>query len=116
MKTFSDLLATNLGIDIEITIVPNKGKVEVWINDKQLYNFDMIKTTTLKYQIPILQPINIQVYHSGAYVKSLKFDDWEARPQYGEERPGIWQLITQIPFYQWKHFVTGQGWLLQPNQ
>jgi hypothetical protein len=116
MKTFLDLLATNFSIDIEMTIVPGlPGVVEVWINGKQIYNHAMQQTTKLKYQIPILQPVEIQVLHSGAYVESLKFDGWESRPEYGQELPGCWQLKTDVPFYQWKHHATGQGWLLQPN-
>lgn len=116
MKNFLDLLATNLGIDITMTVVPGNGNLEVWINGTQIYNHTMTKSTVLKYQIPLLQPLSIRVLHSGAYVQSLTLDGWEARPQHGEELSGCWQLTTNVPFYQWKHQVTGQGWLLQPNQ
>lgn len=116
MKNFLELLATNFGIDISMTIVPGQGDVEVWINGQQIYDHAMVKTTVLKYQIPILQPVEIQVLHTGAYVESLTFDGWESRPQHGQELLGCWQLTTTVPFYQWKHQATGQGWLLEPNQ
>ena len=115
MKNFLDLLATNFSIEIDMTIVPGNGTVQILINGKELYNHDMTKTTTIKYQVPILQPIKVQVLHSSAYIESLKFDGWESRPLHGTEQPGSWQFTTQVPFYHWKHHATAQGWLLTPN-
>jgi hypothetical protein len=29
---------------------------------------------------------------------------------------GEWKLEISEPFYQWRHQVTGQGWLLRPSK
>ena len=116
MKNFSELLATNFSINIDMLVVPrNIGNVEIWINSRQIYNHPMQKATQISYQIPILQPVEIRVLHSGAYVESCCFDGWESRPAHGEELPGCWQFVIGVPFYQWKHHATAQGWLLEPN-
>jgi hypothetical protein len=72
-------------------------------------------TVSLQTQLPLLEPIAVQVDHQGAYVSSLIIDNWQARPQWGQELQGRWQFDTELqPFYQWHHVITGQGWLLQP--
>jgi hypothetical protein len=65
-------------------------------------------------------------------IDSIKIDGFEIVPswtqlaEYINERNftgptsylgfnGTWRLSIQEPFYQWKHRITGQGWLLHPT-
>ena len=115
MKNFSDLLATNFVIGIDLVLdAPRSGPVQVVINSDIIYDDTMTNVTTLHHEVDLLAPIDITIRHQGAYLKSLQFDGWEARPQHAQEIDGVWQFQTQIPFYQWKHHATAQGWLLQP--
>lgn len=113
MKTFLDLLATNLSVHVDLLVESaDPCLVTICVNDQQLRSNDL----QFAFKIAVLTPIDIRVHHTGAYVKSLKFDGWECRPQYGQETPGLWKFNTNgLPFYQWQHHATGQGWLLNPQ-
>ena len=118
MKNFLELLATNLSVDIDLVVVPTAmGPAEVVINGKCIYNSDMQHSTDFHYSVPLLEPIEITVRHSGATVPSLKFDGWELRPVHGRDAIGVWRFTTDgLPFYQWQHHATAQGWLLEPTR
>lgn len=115
MKNFSELLATEFYIDIELTAEPKTSDaVSVWLNGVCVYSESVTEPVTFRTAVPLLAPLEIQV--QGAYVSSLQFDGWESRPEHGQELPSEWQFSTQgLPFYQWQHHATGQGWLLQPQ-
>lgn len=117
MKTFLDLLATNFAVDIDMTVCPRHAAlVEVIVNGKCIYNNEMKHATEFHYPVPLLTPIDISIFHHGVDVTSLEFDGWQARPQWGQDSMGVWRFSTgQLPFYQWKHHATAQGWLLQPT-
>jgi len=116
MKNFSELLATNLSVDIDLSLAPvAPGPVELVINGKCIYNGVMQRTTDFHYSVPVLEPIEITVFHSGVTVLSLCFDDWESRPVHGQDAMGVWRFTSNgLPFYQWRHHATAQGWLLEP--
>jgi len=115
MKNFSDLLATNFVIRINLVLEARlSGPVQVVVNTDIIYNDTVAALTTLHHSVDLLEPVDITIHHQGAYLKSLQFDGWEARPQHAQEIDGVWQFQTRIPFYQWKHHATAQGWLLQP--
>ena len=117
MKNFSELLATNFAVDIELTVVPvAPSNVEVVVNGQCIYNGVMQRTTDFYYSVPVLEPIEITVFHSGATVLSLCFDGWESRPVHGQNTMGVWRFTTNVlPFYQWRHHATAQGWVLTPT-
>lgn len=117
MKNFSELLATNLSVDIDMTVVPTaQESLQVIINGRCIYNNVMQHSTDFHYTVPLLEPIEIVVTHSGATVSSLKFDGWESRPVHGQDFTGMWRFTTDgLPFYQWRHHATAQGWLLLPT-
>jgi hypothetical protein len=116
MKNFSELLATDLAVNIDMTVVPiAPGTVEVVINGQCVYIGLMQQRTDFHYPVPLLEPIEITVFHSGATVLSLCFDEWESRPVHGQDTMGVWRFTTgNLPFYQWWHHATSQGWLLEP--
>lgn len=117
MKNFLDLLDTDFSIDIEIEIEPQvSGMIHVWLDNVCIYSRNLDRPVKLSTSTPALKPIEIRVEHSGAYVRSLKFDGWESRPAYGTEQPNEWHFSTDgLPFYRWQHCATGQGWLLAPQ-
>jgi len=117
MKNFLELLATNLAVDIELVVVPvAPGTVEVVVNGQCIYNGVMQRTTNFYYSVPVLEPIEITVFHAGVTVLNLCFDDWESRPVHGSDAMGVWRFTTNgLPFYQWRHHATAQGWLLEPT-
>jgi len=116
MKNFFDLLATSFVIRIDLVLdAKYSNPVQVVVNTDIIYNDVMINLINLHHAVDLLEPIDITIYHQGAYLKSLRFDGWEARPQHAQEIDGIWRFQTSIPFYQWKHHATAQGWLLNPQ-
>ncbi len=117
MKNFLELLATNLSVDIDLVVTPTATvPTQVMINGTCIYDSRMKRTTDFHYSVPLLEPIEITVRHSGATVPSLKFDGWESRPVHGQEAIGVWRFTTNgLPFYQWQHNATAQGWLLEPT-
>ena len=118
MKNFLELLATNLSVDIDLVVVPTAtGPTQVVINGTCIYNSPMQHSTDFHYSVPLLEPIEITVRHSGATVPSLKFDEWESRPVHGQDEIGMWRFTTDgLPFYQWWHHANAQGWLLEPTR
>ena len=117
MKNFLELLATNLSVDIDLVVVPVATvPIQVVINGTCIYNSRMQHSTDFHYSVPLLEPIEINVFHSGATVPSLKFDGWESRPVHGQDATGAWRFTTDgLSFYQWQHHSTAQGWLLEPT-
>jgi len=117
MKNFLELLATNLAVDIDLVVAPvAPGPVELVINGQCIYNGVMQHSTKFHYSVPVLEPIEITVFHSGATVLSLCFDEWESRPIHGQDIMGVWRFTTNgQSFYQWQHHATAQGWLLEPT-
>jgi hypothetical protein len=147
MKNFSELLATNLSIDIELVLRPvidnGAPHVEVVIDGKQIYSHVMLKSTVFCVSTLLLNPVDISITMSGkqysveqetaVVIESLKVDGFDLVPRYLDQVQyahdqgqgpagayigfnGHWQLKHEIPFYQWKHTATGQGWLLTPIQ
>jgi hypothetical protein len=116
MKNFSDLLATKFVICIDLILDSQSScPVQVVVNTDIIYDNVMTNLTTLHHEVDLLEPVDITIRHQGAYLKSLQFDGWEARPQHAQEINGVWRFQTTIPFYQWKHHATSQGWLLTPQ-
>jgi hypothetical protein len=115
MNNYLDLLDTELSINIEMVLESVNGHAEVTVNNSVIYAGAVQGTVNITHSIPLLDPVLIQVQHSGVYLSSLKLDDWEARPQNVWEVNGVFTLDTKIAFYQWQHAATAQGWLLKPQ-
>lgn len=114
MNNYLDLLDTDLKISIEIVLESVSGHAEVIVNDCVIYTGAVAGTAIIAHSVPLLRPVQIQVRHQGVYLASLKLDGWEARPHHAWEIDGVFTLDTQVPFYQWQHHATAQGWLLAP--
>jgi hypothetical protein len=115
MNNYLDLLDTELSINIEMVLESANAHAEVSVNNCVVYAGSVMGTVNITHSIALLEPVRIEVRHSGVYLSSLKLDGWEARPQHAWEVNGVFTLDTKIAFYQWKHHATAQGWLLTPN-
>ena len=86
MKTFSELLATNLPLTISVN-----GNT---------------------YEHPLLDPIQLKI--KDGYQLTL-IDGFEIKDWQGYISDGDWYFDSKFPFYQWKHHATDQGWLFYQN-
>lgn len=87
MKHFSDLLATDSWLEIEIQTAQGQMSLR-W---------------------PLLVPIDLSVHDP----VSVCIDGMQV-VDYGYHDRGHWRITLHEPFYRWRHRVTGQGWLLEP--
>lgn len=115
MKNFYELLATELTISLDMLIAGHDNNIEITINNHSHCAHQTAQGLAVWAALPLLEPIDICVYHRAAHVSSLLFDGWQARPHWGQQYFDHWQFSTNNqPFYLWKHHATGQGWLLSP--
>lgn len=88
MKNFSDLLAIDSWLDIEIA--------------------------TANGQIRLRWPLLINLDLCCQDPKSILIDGMEVI-EYGFRQRDLWRIKLSEPFYRWRHRKTGQGWLLFPQ-
>lgn len=115
MKTYLDLLDTKFDINVEMLLTAAHGHAKVILNGDIVFDGAIAGQQVIQHTVPLLDPIRLEIQHSGVELASMRFDQWEARPQHGEYQPGTWRFNTDIPFYQWWHHATAQGWLLRPQ-
>ena len=142
MKKFSDLLDTDLQLDLELVAEPvGVPDVEIWLNQQLMYQGHLLRSITISKQLPLLPEFLIsvklknKVYSSDSetavVVTKLSIDGFDLVPNYTHlaqyandhdfKQPtsyigfnGEWKFEVDQPFYQWRHVNTGQGWLFQP--
>jgi len=143
MKNFSDLLATDLQLDLAMSIDPvGMPDTEIKINQQLVYQGRLLDTFAISKQLPLRDGLVISVklknkiyeLHPDTAIVLTRisvdgFDiipAWTQLAQYVNDHDiddptsylgfnGEWKLEILQPFYQWRHQVTGQGWLLRPN-
>ena len=142
MKNFSELLATELWLDFKLELEPVHSALDVavWLNGQLVYDV-LTKEFNYSAQLNILESINLRIFvqgkdyskdsQSAVLIKSVRIDDFDIIPNwtqlavYNNDHNytdptthlgfnGEWQYNIPEPFYQWKHKITGQGWLLTP--
>lgn len=145
MQTFSELQATDLKLVVTIDLQPRIGDhapdVSVQVNG-QNWHAVMVKRETLTWTVDLLEDLDIQVAlqnkhategaDTAVIIQSITIDGFEIIPDFTGmavydndhdwDQPtnylgfnGVWHLKIPGPFYQWRHQVTGQGWLLEPR-
>ena len=141
MNKFLELLATEKTLDVVLTLRPiGCPRLHVNINGEVLYHDQLNECIVLQHSIPLLDPLIVTVTLSeklygqaetAVVIEQFDIDnfsivpDWTQTAKYINDHDyctptnylgfnGSWVLATDIPFYQWKHTITGQGWLLQP--
>jgi hypothetical protein len=124
MKNFSELLVTrpDLTVIIELRI---HGRVSYQANINQ-HIVDIYSKKT--FDLDSLLNFSIQLDDfdegtSGIEIVEFSVDGLEILPLYRHvasppthyiDKLGIWNLNIPLPFYQWYHDISGQGWLLKP--
>lgn len=142
MSKFLELLDTETALDIVLTLKPVAlPHVQVVVNGKLLYYGCLTNQMILQHSIPLLEPLTVSVTLSdkiyganetAVIVEQLTVDNFEVVPSWTQMATyhndhdysdptnylgfnGTWELSTNCSFYQWKHKITGQGWLLFPG-
>lgn len=145
MNNFSDLLATDLSLNVTIvlTVIHDNGYpgLTVRVNNSVVEYLAMTHGETQQFQVDLLEPLDIEIVlkdkiydqnkETAVIIESLTVDGFELANQwthlatYHSDQGliksssylgfnGTWRLTTDQPFYQWRHQITGQGWLLKP--
>jgi len=142
MKNFSDLLATDLHLDLVLIAEPvGRPDVEIWVNQQLIHQGQLSESITVLKQLPLLSEFLIsvnlknKVYSSqsetAVVLTKLSVDGFDIIPNFTHlaqytndhdfKKPtsyigfnGEWRLEVTKPFYQWQHEITSQGWLFQP--
>ena len=125
MKNFSELLVTrpNLTVVIELKI---HGRVSYQASINQ-----HIISTYTKNVFDLMSPLNFSIQlddfdegTSGIEIVEFSVNGLEVLPLYQHiaspptnyiDKLGIWKLEILLPFYQWYHDISGQGWILKPT-
>jgi len=142
MKNFSDLLATDLHLDLELIVEPvGRPDVEIWVNQQLIHQGQLSESITVSKQLPLLKEFSVavklknKVYsqesETAVVLNQLSIDGFDIIPQFTHLARyvndhvftdptcylgfnGEWRLEVTKPFYQWQHEITSQGWLFQP--
>ena len=133
-----------LDVEMSLESIIDNGPpwVTVKVNDIVLYDAYLDSMALIRCKLPVNDPFTItvsmqekeydQTLETAVIINSLVIDDFDIVPaytsfaEYDNERNftdptnylgfnGEWRLTVAEPFYTWRHKVTGQGWLLQPN-
>jgi len=143
MKNFSDLLATDLHLDLVLMVEPvGRPYAEIWVNQQLIHQGQLSESITVSKQLPLLEEFSVavklknKVYTSesetAVVLNKLSIDGFDIIPhfthlaQYSNDHAfteptsyigfnGEWRLEVIKPFYQWQHEITSQGWLFQPS-
>jgi hypothetical protein len=144
MKNFSDLLATDLYLDLVLMVEPvGNPDAEIWIDHQLIHQGQLSQSITISKQLPLLTKLSVsiklknKIYSSDSEIaivlNKLSVDGFDIIPswthlaQYINDHDyhdptsylgfnGEWKLEIPEPFYQWRHQITGQGWLLRPSK
>lgn len=132
-----------LNLTIKLGVIVDNGYpgVSLRVNDNVVEYLQLSSAVEHSYDLPIMDPIEIEIVmtdkeysadqETAILIDSISIDGFEIVPawthlaQYNSERGlqgptsylginGSWKLKIDRPFYQWRHRVTGQGWLLEP--
>ena len=145
MQTFSELQATELKLVITVALAPRIGDhapdVSVRVNGES-WHAVMIEPETLTWMVDLASDIDIQIAlqnkrpsegaDTAVVIQSITVDGFEFIPNFSGmavydndhdwDHPtnylgfnGVWHLKIPGPFYQRRHQITGQGWLLHPR-
>ena len=130
-------------VTLKLRVIHDNGYpgVSVRVNDNVIEYLQLTGSVEHQFDIPLLDPIEIEISikdkqyseikETAVLIDSINIDGFEIVPQWthlaeyyserGLQGPtsylginGSWKLTIDRPFYQWRHHITGQGWLLEP--
>ena len=124
MKNFSELLVTRPDITVAIELkIHGRAIYKATVNSHSITTaikktFDL--TSTIDFSVDLL---DFDEGSSGIEIVEFSIDGLEILPRYRHvasppthyiDKLGTWNLTIPIPFYQWYHDISGQGWILTP--
>jgi hypothetical protein len=110
----------------------NQDVIEyLYLKESVEHVFEVPLNDTVEIEIAMIDKLYSQDRETAIVIDSVLIDGFEIVPgwthlaTYDSERGpqgptsylginGSWKLTIDRPFYQWRHQVTGQGWLLEP--
>ena len=141
MKNFYDNQDIKISITLRPENVDTPPNVGLTINHNLLFYGSLAENKSFEINVGLLDSIDLQVilrdkdYNTmssqAVFIDRLLIDDFDVIPLYTQYATynndknliestnflgynGIWTLRIDEPFYQWRHKITGQGWLLTP--
>jgi hypothetical protein len=132
-----------IAVAIRLSVIGNNGfpGASIRVNQDVVEYLQLKKSVDRKFNVPLNDNIEIEIAmidkqysqdrETAIVIESVNIDGFEIVPGwthlavYDSERGlqgptsylginGSWKLSVNRPFYQWRHHVTGQGWLLEP--
>lgn len=133
----------DIGVAIKLSVIVDNGfpGVSIRVNRDVVEYLQLKESVDHKFNVALNDNIEIEISmidkqysldrETAIVIESVSIDGFEIVPawthlsQYHSERGlqgptsylginGSWKLSVNRPFYQWRHHVTGQGWLLEP--
>jgi len=130
-------------VTVNLQVIGNNGfpGASIRVNQDVVEYVQLLTTVKHQFKIGLKDSIEIEISMMGkeysqtqetaVIIESVNIDGFEIVPNwthlavYNSERGlqgptsylgfnGSWKLTIDRPFYQWRHLVTGQGWLLEP--
>jgi hypothetical protein len=133
-----------LNLTIKLGVISHNGcpGASLRVNNDVIEYLQLDSAVEHSFELAVVDPIEIAISMSNkqysehaetaVLIQSINIDGFEIVPQWthlanynserGSQGPtsylgvnGTWTLTIDRPFYQWKHLITGQGWLLEPT-
>lgn len=136
--------SSEIDVVIGVSSITQNGipRCVVSVNDRICYQGHLDQPVEITQIFQLLEPVSIKIEMSekrysltaetAILIDRLSIDGFDIVPNYVHlaryendhdqdaftsylGHNGIWHFDTDRPFYQWKHQITGQGWLLTPT-
>lgn len=130
-------------VTVKLQVIGNNGfpGASIRVNQDVVEYVQLLTAVEQQFKVDLKDSIEIEISMMGkeysqmqetaVIIESMDIDGFEIVPNwthlavYNSERGvqgptsylginGSWKLTIDRPFYQWRHLVTGQGWLLEP--
>lgn len=88
-----------------------KNFLETLATDLRLHVVCVVDQKTNTFDLPLLDAIDLDFVQCPT---TLEIDNMNLLP-FVYYKNNKWHFTIHKPFYQWRHDVTGQGWLLKPQ-
>lgn len=128
-RSYDKLIEQSMKVSLHIQIMSANvigPYIEAKINNATLWRGCRNSSIQLSSVVPLLQPVTIDFLvvdiadNDSVILNRAVVDDYDLTDNdvmfYNHSQCKTWQYRSEIPFYQWKHNHTGQGWLLKPQR
>jgi hypothetical protein len=132
-----------ISVIIQLSVITDNGYpgASVRVNQDVIEYLQLTESVEHQFEVALREPLQIEIglidkrydqrRETAIKIDSVRIDGFELVPAwnhlavYDTERGlqgptsylginGSWKLDIDRPFYQWRHGITGQGWLLEP--